>query len=185
MSTLSSFLAGAVAVFSPYPPAVLLFPFHFPVWAPTSRPSTSIPALCGGKGRTEPFVRRYSATDFVKLSVHQPYDELPDKKRVWVGTPSSRKEGVARLAPLTPYVVAKAAASEIQTGKHIYLNWELETAGFGRQPFEHNIIKCYDSLFSDDTYAFNPQQGSQQDDLRHFLQAVPGTEGKGPDQRVS
>lgn len=116
-----------------------------------------------------------------------PYDDLPDKKRVWVGTPGSREEGLARLALLTPSIVAKAAASEIRTGKRISLNWELpklETAGFGRQPFEHNIIKCYDGLFYDDTYAFNPQQGSQWDGLRHFSQAVTGTAGKGPDQRV-
>ncbi|KAF2998163.1 hypothetical protein E8E13_002909 [Curvularia kusanoi] len=114
-----------------------------------------------------------------------PFDQLPDKKRVWVGTPGSREEGLARLALLTPSTVAKAAASEIRSGKRISLNWELpklETAGFGRQAFEHKIIKCYDGLFYDDTYAFNPQQGSQWDGLRHFSQTMPGTGY--PGQRV-
>ncbi|KAH6639625.1 hypothetical protein C7974DRAFT_135664 [Boeremia exigua] len=116
-----------------------------------------------------------------------PFDELPDKKRVWVGTPGSREEGLAKLALLTPSVVAKAAADEIKTGQRVSLNWELpklEIAGFGRQPFEHKILECYNGLFFDDVYAFNPQQGSQWDGLRHFSQTVPGTEGKGPDQRV-
>ena len=83
-----------------------------------------------------------------------PFDELPDKKRVWVGTPGSREEGLARLALLTPAVVGKAAAAEIRTGKRISLNWELpklETAGFGRLPFEHKIIKCFDGLWYDGT----------------------------------
>ena len=84
-------------------------------------------------------------------------------------------------------MVARAASSEIRTGKRISLNWELpklKTAGFGRQPFEHKIIQCYNGLFYDDIYTFSPQQGSQWDGLRHFSQAVSGTEGKGPDQRV-
>jgi hypothetical protein len=51
-----------------------------------------------------------------------PYDELPDKKRVRVGTPGSREEGIARLALLTPSVVSKGAASEIRTGKRVSLN---------------------------------------------------------------
>ncbi len=116
-----------------------------------------------------------------------PFDELPNKKRVWVGSPGSREEGLAKLALLTPSVVAKAASSEIRTGKRVSLNWELpklETAGFGRQPFEHKIIQCFNGLFYDDAYAFNPQQGSQWDGLRHFSQPVEGTEGKGPEQRV-
>ncbi|KAJ4986471.1 hypothetical protein SVAN01_08033 [Stagonosporopsis vannaccii] len=116
-----------------------------------------------------------------------PFDELPDKKRVWVGTPGSREEGLAKLALLTPSTVAKAAASEIRTGKRVSLNWELtklENAGLGRQPFEHKIIQCYNGLFYDDSYAFNPQQSSQWDGLRHFSQPVPRTEGKGPEQRV-
>jgi hypothetical protein len=41
------------------------------------------------------------------------YDELPDKKRVWVGTPGSREEDIAKLVLLTPDVVAGAASSEI------------------------------------------------------------------------
>lgn len=55
---------------------------------------------------------------------------------------------------------------------------KLETAGFHRQPFEHKTIKCYDGLFYDDTYAFNPQQGSQWDGLRHFSQADLGQRAK-------
>ena len=121
---------------------------------------------------------------FYPTIYNTPYDELPDKKRVWVGTAGSHEEGLGKLALLTASVVAKAASSQIRTGKRISLNWELpklETAGFDRQPFEHKIIHCYNSLFYNGTYAFNPQQGSQWNGLRHFSQAVPRTEEQGPE----
>ncbi|KAF2256334.1 hypothetical protein BU26DRAFT_472510 [Trematosphaeria pertusa] len=115
------------------------------------------------------------------------YDSLPDKKRVWLGTPGSREEGLGRLAIITPDIVAKAASQEIRTGKRVTLNWELtklETAAFNRQPCEHKIVPLLDGFAFDDIYTFNPQQSSQWDGLRHFSQPIPGTEGKNVEDRV-
>lgn len=115
-----------------------------------------------------------------------PYDSLPDKKRVWIGAPGSREEGLGKLAILTPDVVAKAA-SEIRTGKRITLSWDLEkleNAGLGRQKCEHKIVPLLGGIAFDDIYTFNPQQSSQWDGLRHFSQAIPGTEGKTVEDRV-
>ncbi|KAL1612221.1 hypothetical protein SLS60_000445 [Paraconiothyrium brasiliense] len=115
-----------------------------------------------------------------------PFDSLPDQKRVWVGQPGSREEGLGRLALLTPEVVA-AAASEIRTGRRTSLGWELtklEIAGLGRQQCEHKIVPLLDGVAFDDVYTFNPQQSSQWDGLRHFSQPIPGTEGKKVEDRV-
>jgi kynurenine formamidase len=102
-----------------------------------------------------------------------PYDDLPNRKRVWLGEPNSREEGLGKLAILTPTIVAKAAAQEIRTGKRVTLGWELtklETAGLGRQPCKHEIIPLFAGVAYDDVYTFNPQQSSQWDGLRHFSQ---------------
>jgi len=73
------------------------------------------------------------------------------------------------LRLLTPEVVA-AAASEIQTGRRVCLNWNLEKLdppGFGRQPFSHSIHWVAPGIAFDDVYHMNPQQSSQWDGLRH------------------
>ena len=115
------------------------------------------------------------------------FDALPDQKRVWIGEPGSREEGLGKLALLTPEVVAAAAASEIRSGRRVSLNWELtklENAGLGRQKCEHRIVPLLEGIAFDDVYTFNPQQSSQWDGLRHFSQPIPGTEGKRPEDRV-
>ncbi|PSN64006.1 hypothetical protein BS50DRAFT_95114 [Corynespora cassiicola Philippines] len=116
-----------------------------------------------------------------------PFDSLPDKKRVWVGAPGSREEGLGKLAILTPDVVAKAAATEIRTGHRVALNWDLdklEHAGLNRQQCEHKIVPLLGGIAFDDVFCFNPQQSSQWDGLRHFSQPVPGTDGKAIKDRV-
>src|ERR1700761_4571978 len=105
-----------------------------------------------------------------------PFDELPNKKRVWPHEPNSREEGLGRLVLLTPDVVASAAASCIRTGKRVNLGWELnklEIANFGRLPCKHEMVGLLDGAAFDDIYTFNPQQSSQWDGLRHFSQPLP------------
>lgn len=106
--------------------------------------------------------------------IDTPYDELPNPKRVWVGNPGSREEGLGKLAILTPDIVAKAASQEIRTGRRVTLGWELtklEIPGLGRQPCKHKIIPLFAKVAYDDVYTFNPQQSSQWDGLRHFSQS--------------
>ncbi|EKG11826.1 Putative cyclase [Macrophomina phaseolina MS6] len=107
-----------------------------------------------------------------------PFDQLPDPKRVWVGKPGSREEGLGKLLLLTPERVAHAAASEIKTGRRVTLGWDLnklEFAAFNRQPCQLNIVPLLGGVAFDDIYTFNPQQSSQWDGLRHFSQ--PASEG--------
>ncbi|KAL0261448.1 hypothetical protein SLS55_002878 [Diplodia seriata] len=104
-----------------------------------------------------------------------PFDQLPDPKRVWAGKPGSRDEGLGKLQLLTPECVAKAAASEIQTGRRVTLGWDLnklEYAAFNRQPCKLDIVPLLGGVAFDDIYTFNPQQSSQWDGLRHFSQPV-------------
>ncbi|OAX81470.1 hypothetical protein ACJ72_04187 [Emergomyces africanus] len=128
-----------------------------------------------------------------------PFDELPNPRQVWVGTPGSQEEGLGKLALLTPAVVADAA-TEIKTGKRVTLSWEmtkLELASLNRQPCQHHIISILDGVAFDDVYIMNPralpekscmylvvlrvavelmpvvEQSSQWDGLRHFSQSVP------------
>jgi hypothetical protein len=73
------------------------------------------------------------------------FDELPDPRRVWVGAPGSRTEGIGRLALLTDERVRKAAAGQIQTGRRVGLNWDMnkfEYPNFGRKACvsEHPIV---------------------------------------------
>lgn len=123
-----------------------------------------------------------------------PFDELPNPKQVWVGDPGSRKEGIGKLAILTPETVAKAAAMEIKTGRRITLGWEmtkLDYPNLNRQPTQHQIVPLLDGVAFDDIYTMNPrtfvsvcydaditncraEQSSQWDGLRHFSQTVPG-----------
>ncbi|EXJ70469.1 uncharacterized protein A1O5_06538 [Cladophialophora psammophila CBS 110553] len=114
-----------------------------------------------------------------------PFDELPNKKRVWPSDPNSREEGLGRLVLLTRDVVASAAATSIRSGRRVNLGWELnklEVANFGRLPCKHEIVGLLDGAAFDDIYTFNPQQSSQWDGLRHFSQPDP-TERE-PDKRV-
>lgn len=116
-----------------------------------------------------------------------PFDSLPDKKRVWIGKPGSREEGLGKVSILTPDIVSRAAAGEIRTGRRITLGWDLnklECAGLGRQQCEHKIVPLLDGVAFDDVFTFNPQQSSQWDGLRHFSQPIPGTEGKNVKDRV-
>ena len=115
-----------------------------------------------------------------------PYDSLPDKRRVWIGEPNSREEGLGKLAILTPDVIARAS-KEIKTGSRITLNWDLrklENAGLGRQRCEHKIVPLLEGVAFDDIYTFNPQQSSQWDGLRHFSQPAPGTDGSKEEDRI-
>lgn len=90
-----------------------------------------------------------------------PFDELPDRKRVWVGKPDSAEEGLGKLAILTPETVLRAATSEIRTGRRVTLGWDLtklEVAGFDRQPCEHKIVPLLNGFAFDDIYTFNPRE---------------------------
>ncbi|KAL2380073.1 hypothetical protein RJZ90_004839 [Blastomyces dermatitidis] len=87
-----------------------------------------------------------------------PFDELPNPRQVWVGTPGSPEEGMGKLSLLTPAVVSEAAA-EIKTGMRVTLGWEmtkLELANLNRQPCQHHIISLLNGLAFDDVYIMNP-----------------------------
>lgn len=94
------------------------------------------------------------------LAHHLKFDELPDPRRVWVGTAGSHEEGLGRLVLLTDEVVHKAAAEQIRTGQRVGLNWDLtklECPGLGRKPCEHQIVPLLDGMCFDDIYKFNPR----------------------------
>lgn len=131
-----------------------------------------------------------------------PFDQLPNPKQVWMGKPGSHEEGLGKLAILTPEVVAKAAASEIKTGRRVTMGWELTKLDYpnlNRQPCHHEIVPLLGGVAFDDIYSMNPrklgslmkkgrgffspctllltihiEQSSQWDGLRHFSQTVPG-----------
>jgi hypothetical protein len=93
------------------------------------------------------------------------YKDLPNPKRVWVGTPGSREEGLGKLSLLTQDVVLAAARSEIRTGVRVGMNWELskmEYAGWGRKACKHEIILIPGDKYIDDEYTFNPRKGPTQ-----------------------
>ncbi|KAG4220871.1 hypothetical protein PC116_g30650, partial [Phytophthora cactorum] len=109
------------------------------------------------------------------------FDELPDPRRVWVGKPGSREEGLGRLALLTEERVRKAAAQEIRTGCRIGLNWDvrkLEHPSLGRHPCGHQIVPILGGVAFDDIYTMNPQQSSQWDGLRHWSAEQPGSDDR-------
>ncbi|KAH7240763.1 uncharacterized protein BKA55DRAFT_648869 [Fusarium redolens] len=111
-------------------------------------------------------------------SMEKQWDELPDPKRVWIGQPGSREEGLGRLVLLTPERVASAAQTQIKTGIRVNLGWDLnklEFACFNRQPCELKMVPLLDGVAFDDIYVMNPQQSSQWDGLRHF--SMPREEG--------
>lgn len=66
----------------------------------------------------------------------------------------------------------KKAALEIQTGRHVQLDWPLnnvEFPGFGRIPMEHNVKEMEKEGFVglDDEIKINTQTSSQWDSLKH------------------
>lgn len=88
------------------------------------------------------------------------YKDLPNPKRVWVGKPGSREEGLGRLSLLTPEVVLAANKSEVQTGVRVGMNWDLtklEYAGWGRKACQHEIVVIPGDKYVDDVYHFNPR----------------------------
>ncbi|KAK0758024.1 hypothetical protein N5P37_009322 [Trichoderma harzianum] len=65
------------------------------------------------------------------------------------------------------------ASLEIQTGKHVQLDWpmnNLEFPGFGRIPIEHNVKQMASEGFLglDDEIKINTQTSSQWDSLKHW-----------------
>ncbi|KAF2153233.1 hypothetical protein K461DRAFT_327623 [Myriangium duriaei CBS 260.36] len=82
-----------------------------------------------------------------------------------------KSDELGTLNRLTPEVV-KAAASEIQTGIRIGLDWPLDAQGdlpfFGRQEFHKKIIHKAPRVVNDDVWTFNTQSSTQWDGLRHF-----------------
>ncbi|KAG9252398.1 uncharacterized protein F5Z01DRAFT_226586 [Emericellopsis atlantica] len=103
------------------------------------------------------------------------WEELPNPKRVWIGEPGSREEGLGRLVLLTKERVLAAAKDEIQQGIRVNLGWDLnklEFACFNRQPCKLEMVPLLDGVAFDDIYTLNPQQSSQWDGLRHFSQPV-------------
>lgn len=89
-----------------------------------------------------------------------PFDQLPNPKRVWVGKPGTREEGLGKLNLLTAERVAEAATSEIKTGRRVTLGWDLnklEFAAFNRQPCQLSIVPLLGGVAFDDIYTFNPR----------------------------
>lgn len=88
---------------------------------------------------------------------------------------------------LTPFLLAinlltqdvvKTAASEIQVGKHVQLDWPLEALkfpGFGRRTIGHTILDAkpkLDEYAYDDEITINTQSGSQWDSLKHVSKCL-------------
>lgn len=90
-----------------------------------------------------------------------PFDELPNPKQVWTGKPGSHEEGLGKLAILTPEMVAKAAATEIKTGRRVTMAWELTKLDYpnlNRQPTQHTIVPLLGGVAFDDIYTMNPRK---------------------------
>lgn len=73
---------------------------------------------------------------------------------------------------LTDDIVKSAAASEIQTGTRINIDWPLDAQAdlpfFGRQQFHKEVYQKPPRIVNDDVWTFNTQSSSQWDGLRHF-----------------
>jgi kynurenine formamidase len=87
-----------------------------------------------------------------------------------------KKDEIGTLNLLTADVVRRAA-SEIRTGRHVQLDWELsgnvQHPGFGRKKFEHKVLDKRASSDGrhagfDDEISLNTQSGSQWDSLKHY-----------------
>lgn len=93
-----------------------------------------------------------------------PFDQLPNPRQVWLGSPGSYEEGLGKLAILTPEVVAAASASEIRCGRRVTMGWEmtkLDYPNLNRQPCHHQIVPLLGGVAFDDIYTMNPRE------LRH------------------
>ncbi|KAL3462131.1 hypothetical protein BJX64DRAFT_299760 [Aspergillus heterothallicus] len=82
------------------------------------------------------------------------------------------KDQIGSINLLTPSVVL-AARAEIQTGRHVQLDWPLHSLAypsFGRKAFERRVLNFRersDVFAFDDEIHINTQSGSQWDSLRH------------------
>lgn len=91
-----------------------------------------------------------------------PFDQLPNPRQVWVGSPGSYEEGIGKLAILTPDVVAKAA-TEIKTGRRATLGWQLTKLDYpnlNRQPCHHQIVPLLGGVAFDDIFTMNPRMSN-------------------------
>ncbi|KAJ5921254.1 hypothetical protein N7466_009580 [Penicillium verhagenii] len=102
-----------------------------------------------------------------------PFSELPLDKS---GPPGNAwglfgaNDQLGMLNHLTPEVVA-AAATEIQTGIRVSLDWPLDRPSCPtdeRRVFEHRIVHYADVPMNDDEVHMNTQSSSQWDGFRHF-----------------
>ncbi|KAH8704967.1 hypothetical protein BGW36DRAFT_284683 [Talaromyces proteolyticus] len=83
-----------------------------------------------------------------------------------------KKDELGTLNLLTPEVV-KAAATEIQLGKHVQLDWSLnhlDYPGYGRFQCDHRIkdLRELGVVAFDDELRINTQSSSQWDGLKHW-----------------
>ncbi|KAL2840289.1 hypothetical protein BJY01DRAFT_236789 [Aspergillus pseudoustus] len=82
------------------------------------------------------------------------------------------KDEIGSINLLTPRVVLDAR-TEIQTGRHVQLDWPLHSVtypSFGRKAFGHRVLNLKeraDAYGFDDEININTQSGSQWDSLRH------------------
>ncbi|KAJ5933782.1 hypothetical protein N7454_006111 [Penicillium verhagenii] len=105
-----------------------------------------------------------------------PFSQLPLDKS---GPPGNAwglfgaSDQLGMLNHLTPEVVA-AAATEIQTGIRVSLDWPLDRPSCPtdeRRVFEHRIVHYADVPMNDDEVHMNTQSSSQWDGFRHFAHA--------------
>ncbi|KAK8022254.1 hypothetical protein PG993_013021 [Apiospora rasikravindrae] len=93
-----------------------------------------------------------------------------------------QKDEIGSINLLTPEVV-REASSEIQTGKHVQLDWPLDSLKFptwGRKILDHRLLDMSQteqkSYAFDDEISINTQACSQWDSLRHVKLSLPALE---------
>lgn len=101
------------------------------------------------------------------------FDDLPLQKD---GPPGNawgmfgERDELGMLNLITPQTVA-AAASEIQRGIRVSLDWPLDkprAPTFNRQKFHHQLIHPEHTFMNDDVVTFNTQSSTQWDGFRHY-----------------
>lgn len=109
-----------------------------------------------------PFSNIFNVMTFTTSSIFSlPFSALPNPKRVWIGHPGSREEGLGKLSLLTPEIVKRAILSEVKTGERATLDWsltKLEIANLNRQPCRHEIVPLLNGVAFDDIYCMNPRK---------------------------
>ena len=106
------------------------------------------------------------------------FDSLPPVKDMPKGCAwglfdtNGKKDELGTLNLLTPDLIAQVAKSEIQTGKHVQLDWPLDAISFSRlrKKFEQKIVDLSTAsgfIALDDEIHFNTQGGSQWDSCKH------------------